>query len=369
MVTWAKKAVIWRPCSKGLFASSSLHSFVRRSRIWALRCSLSTCCCGCWPCFSPSAGPITIRTKFCHCQACRSNSTIAIGPDTCKHGRGSFSTIGRCVWLHRVNHTGSWFPLDTTHIYRNLHKCTAPKDLFLTPSSTLDSVSYWWESDSSFTLLLQVCDVTERAAQRSPRALVERGPRLQLARWLSVGERTVPREAEILRWGVQPRHQCQAGYKLCFSLQVRDDGFTLYENPFSWNKVANVLYLESPAGVGYSYSDDKNYATDDDQVTPGIRFDFCLFVFFKSNLLVQGNHVDQAGLVPLLCLQVAEDNYRALQSFFGKFPDFMKNDFYIFGESYGGIYVPTLSHRVATGSAKINFKVRVPSHLRFFFFF
>ena len=27
-----------------------------------------------------------------------------------------------------------------------------------------------------------------------------------------------------------------------------------------------MIYLEAPAGVGYSYSDDKNYTTDDDQV-------------------------------------------------------------------------------------------------------
>ena len=27
-----------------------------------------------------------------------------------------------------------------------------------------------------------------------------------------------------------------------------------------------MLYLEAPAGVGYSYSADKNYTTDDDQV-------------------------------------------------------------------------------------------------------
>ena len=31
-------------------------------------------------------------------------------------------------------------------------------------------------------------------------------------------------------------------------------------------QVANMLYLEAPAGVGYSYSVDKNYTTDDDQV-------------------------------------------------------------------------------------------------------
>ncbi|XP_030621513.1 lysosomal protective protein isoform X2 [Chanos chanos] len=100
---------------------------------------------------------------------------------------------------------------------------------------------------------------------------------------------------------------------------VNNDGATLYENEFSWNKIANVLYLESPAGVGYSYSDDKQYATNDDQV--------------------------------------ADDNYRALQSFFLKFPNFTQNEFYIFGESYGGIYAPTLSLRVATGGAlKTNFK-------------
>ena len=41
----------------------------------------------------------------------------------------------------------------------------------------------------------------------------------------------------------------------------------IYEPYYCSNmQVANMLYLESPAGVGYSYSIDKNYTTDDDQV-------------------------------------------------------------------------------------------------------
>lgn len=99
---------------------------------------------------------------------------------------------------------------------------------------------------------------------------------------------------------------------------VNKDGKTLSENPFSWNTEANVLYLESPVGTGYSYSDDKNYQTNDDEV--------------------------------------AENNYLALQSFFIKFPNFTQNEFYIVGESYGGIYVPTLSLKIVEGTANINFK-------------
>ncbi|XP_072374729.1 lysosomal protective protein-like isoform X2 [Scyliorhinus torazame] len=103
-------------------------------------------------------------------------------------------------------------------------------------------------------------------------------------------------------------------------LHVNDDGSTLYINEYSWNKVANVLYLESPAGVGFSYSDDKVYTTNDDEV--------------------------------------AENNYLALQDFFSKFPNFTGNDFYVIGESYGGIYTPTLSLKIANGPAKINFKLK-----------
>uniref|UniRef100_A0A915DQT0 Carboxypeptidase n=1 Tax=Ditylenchus dipsaci TaxID=166011 RepID=A0A915DQT0_9BILA len=45
---------------------------------------------------------------------------------------------------------------------------------------------------------------------------------------------------------------------------VNSDGKTLHKNPDSWNKLANVVFIESPAGVGHSYSTDGNITTNDD---------------------------------------------------------------------------------------------------------
>jgi cathepsin A (carboxypeptidase C) len=100
---------------------------------------------------------------------------------------------------------------------------------------------------------------------------------------------------------------------------VLDDGSALYNNTYSWNTIANVIYLESPAGVGFSYNTEDIPFEDDDTTS----------------------------------LQ----NYLALQDFFtNKFPEYANNEFYITGESYGGIYVPTLSQRVVNGSYPLNFQ-------------
>lgn len=77
----------------------------------------------------------------------------------------------------------------------------------------------------------------------------------------------------------------------------------IWENDQSWNKNASVLYLESPAGVGYSIG---NLTSD-----------------LETNDIKTGNDVR-----------------KALYAWFEKFPEYLPNDFFVSGESYGGIYVP-----------------------------
>ncbi|CAH8548529.1 unnamed protein product [Schistosoma turkestanicum] len=95
-------------------------------------------------------------------------------------------------------------------------------------------------------------------------------------------------------------------------------GPRLVENPYSWNKIANVLYLEAPAGVGFSYSTDPDQIWDDDKT--------------------------------------ALDNYHALLHFLKKFPEYEGRRLFIAGESYGGVYVPTLS-LLLLNSSKFDFKL------------
>jgi carboxypeptidase C (cathepsin A) len=41
--------------------------------------------------------------------------------------------------------------------------------------------------------------------------------------------------------------------------KMEDEDTKFQKNDWSWNKEANMLYIESPAGVGYSYCDSPRY--------------------------------------------------------------------------------------------------------------
>ena len=101
--------------------------------------------------------------------------------------------------------------------------------------------------------------------------------------------------------------------------RVSSDGKTVTLDPNSWNSLANMLYLESPVGVGFSYwSKNETFMNNDDKT--------------------------------------ARMNYLALSDFFRKFPMFKKNPFYIMGESYGGIYSPMLALELIKYDRSINLK-------------
>ncbi|KAL5992719.1 hypothetical protein ACLOJK_013638 [Asimina triloba] len=100
--------------------------------------------------------------------------------------------------------------------------------------------------------------------------------------------------------------------------RVNPDGKTLFRNDYAWNNVANVIYLESPAGVGFSYS---NTSSDYD---------------------LSGDK------------RTAEDAYAFLVNWLERFPQYKTRDFYITGESYAGHYVPQLAYTILLNNNHTN---------------
>lgn len=110
-------------------------------------------------------------------------------------------------------------------------------------------------------------------------------------------------------------------------------------------QIANMLYLESPVGVGFSYSDDQVYATNDTEVSADTHAG-------SWTLAVR-------WLTCVSCVQVSMNNFLALKEFFRLFPEFSSNRLFLTGESYGGIYIPTLAERVMEDES---LKLEVPAH-------
>lgn len=88
-------------------------------------------------------------------------------------------------------------------------------------------------------------------------------------------------------------------------------------NEHSWNNVANMLFIDQPVGVGFSY----------------------------GNAALVNSTPTAAPYV-----------WNLLQAFFTNFPEYESRDFGIFTESYGGKYAPEFSHYIQKQNALISAK-------------
>lgn len=84
---------------------------------------------------------------------------------------------------------------------------------------------------------------------------------------------------------------------------IFNTGGSLSLNPLTWNNIANIFYVEQPAGVGFSTFSDPDDAKVGDE-------------------------------------RAALDNFELIKQFFDRFPERKKNEFYIASESFGGHYIP-----------------------------
>lgn len=90
---------------------------------------------------------------------------------------------------------------------------------------------------------------------------------------------------------------------------------TLFRNPWAWTRLGSVLIYNAPAPVGYSYCGDRPSG-------------------------------DAYSCGPWNDTRAALSAHAFLRSFFKAFPDFDGREMFLTGESYAGIYVPTLAREL-----------------------
>nr|GMD05357.1 serine carboxypeptidase-like 7 isoform X2 [Ipomoea batatas] len=84
-------------------------------------------------------------------------------------------------------------------------------------------------------------------------------------------------------------------------------------NPYSWTKVANILYVDLPARAGFTYATTK-----------------------KAN--VSSNMLE------------SEQAYEFLRKWFNDYPEYLTNPFYVGGDSFSGLNVPIITRKIADGN-------------------
>ncbi|KAI0634125.1 alpha/beta-hydrolase [Trametes polyzona] len=90
-------------------------------------------------------------------------------------------------------------------------------------------------------------------------------------------------------------------------------------NPFSWNTLADTIWIDQPVGTGFSTSDTKGYVPDEDQMAED-------FLGFLSNLVKV-------------------------------FPSLATRPLYLIGESYSGTYIPYIvKHLFSQTSSPVNLR-------------
>ncbi|KAI0763992.1 carboxypeptidase C [Trametes elegans] len=116
-----------------------------------------------------------------------------------------------------------------------------------------------------------------------------------------------PETAPLVLW-LNGGPGCSSTTGLLFELgpcRIAEEGKNVSYHPHSWTESANVIFLDQPVNVGYSYSED-------------------------------GSSVNTTPVA-------AEDVWAFLELFLTRFPQYSQLPFHIAAESYGGMYAPSIA--------------------------
>jgi carboxypeptidase C (cathepsin A) len=171
--------------------------------------------------------------------------------------------------------------------------------------------------------------------------------------WFFEARNTDPSEAPLTVWiNGGPGSSSMIGlFQENGPCGVDIDG-NVYNNPYSWSNASNMLYIDHPAQVGFSYSipvpgyidPTSGYiVTLPNATCPDYAVDFgtCGTYSYPNETLTANS-----------TLNAAPSFWKTIQGFMGAFPQYSRSGFHFSTESYGGHYGPVFNEYIEEQNAK-----------------
>lgn len=124
-----------------------------------------------------------------------------------------------------------------------------------------------------------------------------------------------------------------------------------FNNPYSWSNASNMLFIDEPSTVGFSYSVPIPGYTDDDGYLVQLPNATCPeYAQGYGTCATYSKPLIQS--VPNKTEDAASGMWKTLQGFMGAFPQYSRNGFSFTTESYGGHYGPVFNSYILDQNAK-----------------
>jgi len=122
-----------------------------------------------------------------------------------------------------------------------------------------------------------------------------------------------------------------------------DSNYRVHNNRFSWSNTSNLLFVDQPNTVGFSYSEPvSGYIDSNSGLSVTLPTASC--PDYAEAFGTCGTYsYSNISLVPNTTANAAPSFWSTLQGFMGAFPQYSRGDFTFATESYGGHYGPVFN--------------------------